>query len=49
MVQEKNVNLPVQGVKLIVDNTRAFIGDSDYGIGSLCVAERYIYGKFLFY
>lgn len=37
----KDITLPTEGIKLQTSNTRAFIGEVEYGKGILCVAERY--------
>ena len=39
-ILDKNIALPTEGIKLQAQNTRAFIGDVEYGKGLLCVAER---------
>ena len=41
----KNLVLPSDGIKLQAANTRAFLGDIEYGKGVLCVAERYLKNK----
>ena len=39
-VLEENIVLPASGVKCEIPRTMAFIADQDYGLGTLCVAER---------
>ena len=36
----EDVTLPINAVKLQLNNTRAFIGSAELGNGVLCVAER---------
>jgi hypothetical protein len=38
---KKNLVLPTEGIKIQAPNTKAFIGETEYGQGVLCVAERY--------
>jgi len=40
-VLDSKVFLPTGGIKIQVDNTKAFISDEDYGTGTLCVSERF--------
>ena len=40
MVLQNNVQIPDEGVKLQVQNTRLFIESHDYGKGTLCISER---------
>jgi hypothetical protein len=39
---KKDLVLPTEGIKIQAPNTRAFIGEIEYGKGVLCVAERFI-------
>lgn len=39
MVLQANIELPTDGIKIQLQNTKAFIANSDYGSGTLCVAE----------
>ena len=45
---KKNLVLPTDGIKIQAPNTRAFIGETEYGKGVLCVAERFIKVLFFF-
>jgi hypothetical protein len=36
----EEVTLPINAVKVQLNNTRAFIGNTELGNGVLCVAER---------
>jgi chloride channel, nucleotide-sensitive, 1A len=42
MVLQTNISLPSNGIRKQISNTKAFIGTTDYGVGTLCVAERFI-------
>lgn len=49
MVLNRDVTFPSEGIKMQLPNTRAFISNNDFGVGTLCVAERYIIYRKLFY
>ena len=48
MALKENLSLPNDGIRIQTANTRAFIADRDYGIGILCVSERFLIFCFFF-
>lgn len=40
MALKSDLILPADGIKIKLSNVKTFVGENNYGVGTLCISER---------